>query len=31
MPDGQQNNASVVLRATLLLIRYDRDGVAFGD
>ena len=29
MPDEQQNNASVVLRAILLLIHYDRDGVAF--
>ena len=29
MPDDQQNSASVVLRAILLLIRYDRDGVAF--
>ena len=29
MPDEQQNSASVVLRAILLLIRYDRDGVAF--
>ena len=29
MPDEQQNNASVVLPATLLLIRYGRDGVAF--
>ena len=30
MPDEQQNSASVVLRAILLLIRYGRDGVAFG-
>ena len=29
MPDEHQNSASVVLRAILLLIRYDRDGVAF--
>ena len=29
MPGEQQNNASVVLRAILLLINYDRDGVAF--
>ena len=29
MPDEQQNSASVVLRAILLLISYDRDGVAF--
>ena len=29
MPDEQQNSASVALRAILLLIRYDRDGVAF--
>ncbi len=30
MPDEHQNSASVVLRVILLLIRYDRDGVAFG-
>ena len=29
MPDEQQNNASVVLPATMLLICYGRDGVAF--
>ena len=29
MPDEQQNSASVVLRAILLLIRYDRNGLAF--
>ncbi len=29
MPDDQQNSASVVLRAILLLTSYDSDGVAF--
>ena len=29
MPDEQENNASVVLPATMLLIRYGRDGVPF--
>ena len=29
MPDEQKNNASVVLPATMLLIRYGGDGVAF--